>query len=54
MLLTFISFAVCIVTWCLLSNRGHIAGDRSMSIPLVVLRLRNCCLDTQKKVIFLR
>jgi len=54
MLLTFISFAVCIVTWYPLSNRGHIAGDRSMYIPLVVLRLRNCCLDTQKKVTFLR
>lgn len=54
MLLTFISFAVCIVTWCPLSNHGHIAGDRFMYIPLVVLRLRNCCLDTQKKVIFLR
>lgn len=54
MRLTFISFAVCMVTWCPLSNHGHIAGDRSMSIPLVVLRLRNCCLGTQKKVIFLR
>jgi hypothetical protein len=45
---------VSILMLCLLSSHGQVVGDGSMSTPLVVLRLRNCSLDTQKKAIFLR
>jgi hypothetical protein len=53
-ILTSVAFAVSILMWHLLSSHGHRMGDKSTSIPLVVLRPRNCSLDTQKKETFLR